>query len=145
MRLGLILLWLATCLAACGGGDAQRYRDVGGDVYSGRSAEGPGGEVHELSGLASWYGPGFHGRTTANGETFDTRELTAAHKTLPFGTWVRVVDPATEKSVTVRVNDRGPFKRGRVIDLSEAAAEDLDMKSRGIIHVELVVLEWGEK
>ena len=141
---GLLLFIVAALLSGCGSGDAQRYRDTSGDVYSGRTAVDPGGSTHELSGKASWYGPGFQGNKTANGETFDARKLTAAHKTLPFGTWIRVVDPVTEKSVVVRVNDRGPFKRGRVVDLSEAAAEDLDMKSRGIIEVELVILEWGE-
>lgn len=142
-----LVIAVAACLvfSACGSGDAQRYRDGDGDVYSGRTATAPDGSTHALSGKASWYGPGFQGRQTANGETFDTRQFTAAHKTMPFGTMIRVVDPATEKSVVVRINDRGPFSPGRVIDLSEAAAEDLDMKQRGIIHVELVVLEWGTR
>ena len=75
-----------------------------------------------LSGLASWYGPGFQGRRTANGEKFNTHALTAAHKTLPFGTWVRVVNKRNGRSVVVRINDRGPYVRGRIIDLSHAAA-----------------------
>jgi len=74
-------------------------------------------------GAASWYGPGFHGKRTANGERFDTHALTAAHKTLPFGTKVRVTNEQTGKSVVVRINDRGPYAHGRVIDLSKAAAE----------------------
>ncbi len=82
-------------------------------------------------GIASWYGPGFHGRTTANGERFDMHELTAAHKTLPFGTRVLVHNPRTGKQVVVRINDRGPFIKGRVIDLSKAAAKALGFKSRG--------------
>lgn len=143
MHLSLTIVLAVALLMGCGGGDAQRYRDADGDVYGGRSAVGPAGRSHELSGEASWYGPGFQGNQTANGEIFDTRAFTAAHKTLPFGTVVRVVDPQTEKSVIVRINDRGPFKPGRVVDLSEAAAEDLDMKSRGIIEVELVIIEWG--
>ena len=82
-------------------------------------------------GVASWYGPGFHGRTTANGEKYDMHELTAAHKTLPFGTRVLVHNPRTGKQVVVRINDRGPYVRGRVIDLSKAAAIALGMKGRG--------------
>src|SRR5215212_4566193 len=74
-------------------------------------------------GAASWYGPGFHGKRTANGEKFNTHALTAAHKTLPFGTQVRVTNERTGKSVVVRINDRGPYAHGRVIDLSKAAAQ----------------------
>ena len=81
--------------------------------------------------VASWYGPGFHGRLTANGERFDMNELTAAHKTLPFGTRVLVHNPRTGKEVVVRINDRGPFIKGRMIDLSKAAAKALGFKSRG--------------
>ena len=82
-------------------------------------------------GMASWYGPGFHGRTTANGEKFDMYELTAAHKTLPFGTRVVVHNPRTGKDVVVRINDRGPYAKGRILDLSKAAASALGLKSRG--------------
>ncbi len=82
-------------------------------------------------GIASWYGPGFHGRKTANGERFDMGELTAAHKTLPFGTRVLVHNPRNGKEVVVRINDRGPFVPGRVIDLSKAAAAVLGMQGRG--------------
>src|SRR3954451_390266 len=71
-------------------------------------------------GVASWYGPGFHGKKTAHGERFNTHDLTAAHKTLLFGTQVRVTNERTVKSVVVRINDRGPYAHGRVIDLSKA-------------------------
>src|SRR4051812_17351296 len=74
------------------------------------------------TGAASWYGPGFHGKRTATGERFNTNDLTAAHKTLPFGTKVRVTNERTGRSVVVRINDRGPYAHGRVIDLSKAAA-----------------------
>ena len=90
-------------------------------------------------GLASWYGPGFHGRRTANGERFDMHSLTAAHKTLPFGTMVRVRSLVTGREVEVRVNDRGPFTRGRVIDLSRAAAEALGLLGLGVKNVLLLV------
>jgi rare lipoprotein A len=78
-------------------------------------------------GHASWYGPGFQGRLTANGERFNTHALTAAHKTLPFGTRVRVVNQKTGRSVVVRINDRGPFVRGRIIDLAHSAAQRIGL------------------
>lgn len=88
-------------------------------------------------GKASWYGPGFHGRKTANGERFNMNELTAAHKTLPFGTRVVVRNPSNGKQVTVRINDRGPYAHGRIIDLSKAAAHEIGLLGRGHGSVEL--------
>jgi rare lipoprotein A len=82
-------------------------------------------------GVASWYGPGFHGKKTANGERFNTNDLTAAHKTLPFGSEVRVTNERTGKSVVVRINDRGPYAHGRVIDLSKAAAQAVGIEGVG--------------
>lgn len=93
-----------------------------------------------FAGGASWYGPGFAGRRTASGEVFDPSDLTAAHRTLPFGTRVRVTDLETGATVEVRINDRGPFRPGRVIDLSRAAAEALDSLGRGVIDVRIDVL-----
>lgn len=102
-----------------------------------------GGEVpRELQrGQASWYGPGFQGRRTASGERYDMHALTAAHRTLPFGTLVRVRSLVNGREVDVRINDRGPFSRGRVIDLSRAAAETLDMLGFGVKDVLLLVPE----
>ena len=77
----------------------------------------------QQAGVASWYGPGFHGRKTANGERFDMNALTAAHRTLPLGTQVRVTNTHTGQSVVVRINDRGPYVGRRVIDLSKASAQ----------------------
>ena len=91
-------------------------------------------------GYASWYAGKFQGRMTASGEIFDTAQLTAAHKTLPFGTIVRVTNKENGKSVDVRINDRGPFVEGRNIDLSRAAAETIDMTGSGIAQVNLEVL-----
>jgi rare lipoprotein A len=82
-------------------------------------------------GTASWYGPGFHGKRTANGETFNTHALTAAHKTLPFGTKLRVTNERTGKSVVVRINDRGPYAHRPVIDLSKAAAQAVGISGVG--------------
>lgn len=86
-------------------------------------------------GMASWYGPGFAGRLTASGEIFDPNDLTAAHRTLPFGTRVRVTNLRNGRSVVVRINDRGPFKAGRVIDLSRAAAEAIGLVTAGVARV----------
>ena len=91
-------------------------------------------------GIASYYADKYQGRKTANGETFDTAKLTAAHRTLPFGTRVRVTNLVNGKSVDVRINDRGPFVAGRVIDLSPAAARKLDMIRAGIVRVKLDIL-----
>jgi rare lipoprotein A len=91
-------------------------------------------------GIASWYGPGFHGRQTANGETYDMHGISAAHKSLPFGTVVRVIDFETGRSVDVRINDRGPFVEGRIIDLSRGAADALGIVERGITRVGLRIL-----
>ena len=95
------------------------------------------GHQHALSGLASYY---WQGQMTATGEIFDKRALTAAHKTLPFGTKVRVTRVDTGESVVVRINDRGPFKPGRVIDLSERAAEEIRMTGKGSMPVKLEVV-----
>ncbi|MCP4231885.1 MAG: septal ring lytic transglycosylase RlpA family protein [bacterium] len=92
-------------------------------------------------GTASYYGKGFHGKPTANGETFDMYALTAAHKTLPFGTKVKVTRVSNGASVVVRINDRGPFVAGRIIDLSYAAAKKLDMLDDGVIKVKIEIVE----
>jgi rare lipoprotein A len=86
-------------------------------------------------GIASWYGPGFAGRKTANGEIFDPGLLTAAHRTLPFNSRVRVTNASTGQSVIVRINDRGPFIAGRIIDLSRAAAEVIGLTGSGVAQV----------
>lgn len=100
------------------------------------------GEIIEHLGVghASFYGRRFAGRRTANGETFDPRQLTAAHRTLPFGSLVRVTNPRNGRSVTVRINDRGPFIKGREIDLSRAAAEQIGLVKRGVGKVELALV-----
>lgn len=92
-------------------------------------------------GSASYYASKFEGRPTASGERYRAGELTAAHRSLPFGSKVRVTNPATGRSVTVRINDRGPFTAGRVIDVSRAAAEELGLIARGHAPVELAVIE----
>jgi rare lipoprotein A len=94
-------------------------------------------------GTASWYGLKFHGRRTANGERFDMNEMTAAHPSLPFGTLLEVRNVRNGKSVVVRVNDRGPFKKSRILDLSFAAAREIGLVTSGTAPVELYLMEKG--
>ncbi|WP_250466280.1 septal ring lytic transglycosylase RlpA family protein [Caballeronia sp. GAFFF2] len=98
---------------------------------------GPNVGEFEQQGKASWYGRLFHGRKTASGEKFNMNAMTAAHRTLPLASWVRVTNEANHKTVVVKINDRGPYVRGRVIDLSYAAASALDMSSSGTQKVKI--------
>ena len=109
---------------------------------SGREPAGDRGreEARWQEGVASWYGPGFYGRPTASGEIFTGRDFTAAHRTLPFGTLLRVHYPVTGQTVEVRINDRGPFIAGRDLDLAEAAARALGMISAGVARVRYQVI-----
>ena len=93
-----------------------------------------------LSGVASWYGPGFHGRQTANGERYNMNDMTAAHKSLKFGTRVKVTNQTNGLSVVVRINDRGPYVGSRIIDLSKSAAQALDMIGPGTASVTVEIL-----
>ncbi len=108
------------------------------EVASTAGVKGSGGRV--MRGVASWYGPGFHGRQTANGERFNQNALTAAHRSLPFGTRVKVTNVRNGRSVVVRINDRGPFTGGRIIDLAAGAAQAIGLKSSGVGTVNLQVL-----
>jgi rare lipoprotein A len=121
-----LLLMLLACLA-CGAAETP--------------AQAPSGTGEVQRGKAAWYGGRFHGRKTASGERFDKGKLTAAHRKLPFGTMVRVVNELNGAEVTVRINDRGPYGKGRIIDVSEAAAKKLDMLDRGVVPVTVEVLE----
>lgn len=123
----LILAGCAQKNASTGGrAGTGAYTVQGKTYYPLKSAHG---FVEE--GMASWYGPGFHGKKTANGEVFNQYAMTAAHKTLPLGTRVRVTHLDNGRSVLVRINDRGPFSKDRIIDLSRAAASRLDITGKG--------------
>jgi len=93
-----------------------------------------------FKGMASWYGPGFHGKKTANGEIFNQYGLTAAHKTLPYNTIVRVTNLLNNRSVVVKINDRGPFVKGRDLDLSKEAARKLGMIKKGVVPVKIEIM-----
>jgi rare lipoprotein A len=135
-------------LAACGatpksGGvaDGRSSYKVGGTyVVAGRVYTPDENYGYSETGMASWYGPGFHGRRTANGEAYDQRALTAAHRTLPMPSVVRVTNLGNGNSVVLRVNDRGPFAQDRIIDVSRAAAEKLDMVRAGVAGVRVEIL-----
>ncbi|GMM88776.1 MULTISPECIES: septal ring lytic transglycosylase RlpA family protein [Vibrio] len=96
---------------------------------------------HTLVGQASWYGNKFHGKLTASGETYDMNAYTAAHKTLPFGTIVRVTNTSTNKSVDVKINDRGPFVKGRVIDLSYKSFAQIGNVKKGTVPVKIEIVD----
>ncbi|MBW1801352.1 MAG: septal ring lytic transglycosylase RlpA family protein [Deltaproteobacteria bacterium] len=100
----------------------------------------PDAEGFVQYGKASWYGDDFHGRPTSNGETYDMQKMTAAHKTIPFGTYVKVLNLFNNREIVVRVNDRGPFVKGRIIDLSYAAARDIGMIGPGVVEAKVVAL-----
>jgi rare lipoprotein A len=109
--------------------------------YAPPTAKPPPGRQPNImeTGVASWYGPTFHGKTTASGEIFNQEKFTAAHRSLPWGSRVKVTNLANGKSVELRINDRGPFAKGRIIDVSRAAARALGMMESGIATVEV---EW---
>ncbi|MBM4124770.1 MAG: septal ring lytic transglycosylase RlpA family protein [Nitrospira sp.] len=131
----VVLLPAAWGLSGCAGGRAHRTAPPA-DYPAGY----PVGYVER--GVASWYGPGFHGHKTANGEQYDMHQLTAAHRTLPLGSIAHVRSLSNERQVTVRINDRGPFAKGRIIDLSLAAAQALGMTGNGTDRVELKVVKY---
>lgn len=144
---------LAALVLVAGCSSSPRFTRSGssaGSPKAGTSSSRPAaptsktGVLLTLEGVASYYADDFHGKQAANGERFDMNALTAAHRTFPFGTEVRVTNLANSKSVVVRINDRGPFKEGRLIDLSLRAAKDLDMIGAGTAKVRLEVLRWGD-
>ncbi len=112
------------------------FSGPGGTATAGEAAE----VVQTSDGVASWYGGKFHGRKTANGERFDKNALTAAHRSLPFGTRVRVTNARSGEAVVVRINDRGPYAGERIIDLSRGAAAQIGIVGAGVGQVELEIL-----
>jgi rare lipoprotein A len=136
---------LLTIILSCGRKDIQRNGDIrlrGEDKVSlHHKKEGD----FLQKGLASWYGKKYHGRKTSNGETYNMYAMTAAHKTLPFNTLIRVVNTENGRETLVRINDRGPFVRGRIIDLSKAAAADIGLDISGVAKVRLYLANSVEK
>ena len=123
---------LCVCFVACAQNQAQnKAQEI--------QAEEPKSEI--LVGAASYYAAKFHGKRTASGETFNSKSMTAAHRTLPFGTKLKVTNLRNKKFVIVRVNDRGPHVRGRIVDISRTAAELIGMRRTGTARVKLEVLQ----
>jgi rare lipoprotein A len=134
----MLLLTALLVFSACG----KKVRVAPSSNPTRASSPNKPPEKSELVGLASYYAEPFQGRKTANGETFDSyKELTAAHKTLPFNTVVKVTNESNGKDVSVRINDRGPFVDGRVIDLSYKAAQEIDMVRAGVVPVKLEIVQ----
>lgn len=140
----LLLVLALFVLPNCGRKDVDREGNI--KLRGERPVEMRNRDTGDLlqKGIASWYGKKYHGRQTSNGERYDMNAMTAAHKTLPFNTWVRVVHQDTKREVLVRINDRGPFIRGRVIDLSRGAAQELGIIGTGTAPVKLYLASSGE-
>lgn len=135
----MIILLCAFIISACS--VAPRYKS-GARTPPHWERKGTPQEVEE--GIASYYGKKYHGKPTASGEIFDMYQISAAHQLLPLGTIVKVTNLDNNRSLEVRINDRGPFVEGRIIDLSYAAAEQLGMVIPGTARVRVEVLKWGE-
>lgn len=110
------------------------YKNLGKDAWK-----------DEMEGIASWYGQEFNGRLTASGEVYDMYEMTAAHKTLPLGTMVKVINEENGMTVEVKINDRGPYVKGRIIDLSRTAGRAIGMRESGTAKVRLEIVRWPNK
>jgi rare lipoprotein A (peptidoglycan hydrolase) len=133
-RLAIAILFVvATAMFGCSAQHAPQYQYSSPATYRSYSSVPPGSRVE----VASWYGPGFAGHSTSTGETFNPNELTAASKTLPIGSRVRVINPDNGRSVVVRINDRGPFVRGRSLDLSHRAAREIGLTAKGVGRVQV--------
>lgn len=122
------------------------FGEAPGDFNTEPGGPAPAGDdwKSQMEGVASWYGEEFNGRLTASGEVYDMYAMTAAHRTLPLGTIVRVTNEDNGKTVEVKVNDRGPFVKDRIIDLSKSACRALDMMQNGTAHVKLDVVRWPQ-
>jgi len=130
----VVLAWLGCCVG-CSGKHEPVPRPP---LPPGHETPAPAGTPSLIQiGTASWYGPGFHGHATASGERFNQHALTAAHRTLPLGTEAKVTNLATGQSVIVTINDRGPYVKGRYLDLSRAAAKQIGLTKKGVAKVKI--------
>ena len=142
LRAGCLVAVLGLMMTGC----ASSPRFTRGRTEEPKTHESsvPARSLKTMEGIASYYADDFNGKKTANGETYDMYKMTAAHRSLPFNTKVKVTNLGNKRSIIVRINDRGPFKLERIIDLSLGAATQLGMKGTGTAKVRLEVVEWGE-
>jgi len=143
-RLALLLLPLSVFLLVLGWNAGSRPAFAKKETRISRSETAPASRMTQ-TGIASYYGERYQGRKTASGELFDMNKLTAAHRSLPFGTAVRVTNLTNHRSVVVRINDRGPYVGDRIIDLSLEAARHLDMMAAGIVQVRMEAIDAKEQ
>ncbi|MGA7161498.1 MAG: septal ring lytic transglycosylase RlpA family protein [Bacteroidota bacterium] len=141
---GLIVCAFAAALLSSGCASSPRFTRERSSEQKPHGGESESKSLKTMEGVASYYAEDFNGKKTANGETYDMYKMTAAHRSLPFNTKVRVTNLDNKRSIIVRINDRGPFKLERIIDLSLAAATQLGMKGTGTANVKLEVIEWGD-
>src|SRR5208283_1098131 len=142
---GFIVVALITAVIVSGCASSPRFTREQSAGSGTHNAGSDSKSLKTMKGIASYYADDFNGKKTANGETYDMYKMTAAHRTLPFNTKVRVTNLDNKRSIIVRINDRGPFKLERIIDLSLSAATQLGMKGTGTANVKLEVVEWGDE
>jgi len=142
---GFIVGVLAAAFISSGCASSPRFTRERSTESRSREGNSEAKSLKTMEGIASYYADDFNGKKTANGETYDMYKMTAAHRSLPFNTKVRVTNLDNKRSIVVRINDRGPFKLERIIDLSVAAATQLGMKGTGTAKVKLEVVEWGDE
>lgn len=128
MNKRVVLIFL--CMLLCSCNPSERF--------SSKTNDPPVSKGETITGYATYYGPGFHGNKTANGEIFDMYKMTCAHRTLPFGTILHVTNLSNKKSVQVRVNDRGPFVKGVILDLSYGAAKKIDLDGKEVVEIKIL-------
>ena len=142
---GFIVVALITAVIVSGCASSPRFTRERSGGSNTHGASGGSKSLKAMEGIASYYADDFNGKKTANGETYNMYKMTAAHRSLPFNTKVKVTNLDNKRSIIVRINDRGPFKLERIIDLSMAAATQLGMKGSGTANVKLEVIEWGDE
>lgn len=140
LKMSSILKYVIPAILFSGCVPQPLYRSVSNSAVANNTGQASEKVIESFTGTASYYADKFHGRKTANGETFNMNDLTAAHKTLPFGTIVKITNLKNDKSVKLRINDRGPFVKDRIIDVSLAAAKELDMLGTGTAEVRIDVI-----
>ena len=138
----LLIVFLFACTASPRYNSGNIKKNSNFKVKSNKSAYSKHKKIYK--GVASWYGPNFHGKLTANGEVYDQYGVTAAHKELPLNTIARVTNLDNDKSIILRINDRGPYAKNRILDCSYGAAKKLDFLNQGTANVKIEIIEFGD-